>query len=184
MSVAAIRHDRMGYPFFAGGTGALGPGSYTPNLMPPPLRRVKPGTIAVQTRAEGAGVGFLAAEKATGTLLAIVAEKLESALHANPDPTLRTWQGLWDRYDDNGDKRLDVKEFVKMMRHATDADPPGLAIDRKTVPDDELRQIWTTADKDRSGTLVFQEFADFLAVCQEAHGKEFIATKIHRGPKK
>ena len=113
--------------------------------------------------------------------LAIVAEKLGSALHANPTRRCARGRGC-DRYDDNGDKRLDVKEFVKMMRHATDADPPGLAIDRKTVPDDELRQIWTTADKDRSGTLVFQEFADFLAVCQEAHGKEFIATKIHRGP--
>ena len=64
-----------------------------------------------------------------------------------------------------------------MLRNANDADPPGLEISKKTVSDKELRMIWTTADVDRSGMLVFQEFADFLQKCQEAYGKHVINTK-------
>ena len=69
---------------------------------------VKPGTVAVKG-AEQAGQRFLADEQAGETLLAIVAEKLDSALRANADPKMRTWQALWARYDGDGNRRLDVK---------------------------------------------------------------------------
>ena len=66
-----------------------------------------------------------------------------------------------------------------MIRSRNADAPPGLEIAKAAVSDNELRMLWTSADKDRSGTLIVQEFADFLKLCQQALGHTVINTDTH-----
>ncbi|KAH8051581.1 hypothetical protein JL722_10758 [Aureococcus anophagefferens] len=88
------------------------------------------------------------AEAATPELLKHIADELERGLQ-------RVTQGNWMRFftmmDLNSSGSMEFHEFVSMARNKQYAHPPGLEISKQSVSDDDLRRLWTSADRDRSG---------------------------------
>ncbi|KAH8086110.1 hypothetical protein JL720_7311 [Aureococcus anophagefferens] len=99
------------------------------------------------------------AEAATPELLKHIADELERGLQ-------RVTQGNWMRFftmmDLNSSGSMEFHEFVSMARNKQYAHPPGLEISKQSVSDDDLRRLWTSADRDRSGSVNAVEFRRFI----------------------
>ena len=72
-----------------------------------------------------------------------------------PDPLKRSWYRLFKHMDDDDSGKITYQELAEMVRGE-------LELDKKELPEAELRAVWQSLDDDKSGFLTAGEFGKFM----------------------